>query len=181
MKTINEIEEEYNNFEIKSTHVAKIDEFMAFMMVGIDDTFEIERDYKIEKKENKRWQLAAKIRNFFNFIFEEEEERFYDYDNQILDELTELITKYRNYFERIIQIVNKDNYKELLKLVDFLCKYYGEEIDYYEYRRDKLEMELKGLSFCNSRYEDNQEVIDEFTNRVLNEIEKTPGKVYKYV
>ena len=42
-------------------------------------------------------------------------------------------------------------------------------------------MELKGLSFCNSRYEDNQEVIDEFTNRVLNEIEKTPGKVYKYV
>ena len=179
MKTITELEEEYEKFEIKSKHVNSLEEFLAFIIIGIDDTYEIERDYKIEKKENKRWQLAAKIRNLFNFIFEEEEECFYDYDNQILDELTELITKYRNYFQRIIQIVNKDNYKELLKLVDFLCKYYGEEIDYYEYRRDELEMELKGLNFCNSRYEDNQEVIDEFAEKILKSFEKTPEKIYE--
>ncbi len=179
MKTITELEEEYEKFEIKSKHVNSLEEFLAFIIIGIDDTYEIEKDYKKEIKENKRWQLSAKIRNFFNFIFEEEEESFYDYDNQILDELTELITKYRNYFQRIIQIVNKDNYKELLKLVDFLCKYYGEEIDYYEYRRDELEMELKGLNFCNSRYEDNQEVIDEFAEKILKSFEKTPEKIYE--
>lgn len=179
MKTITELKEEYEKFEIKSKHVNSLEEFLAFIIIGIDDTYEIEKDYKKEIKENKRWQLSAKIRNFFNFIFEEEEESFYDYDNQILDELTELITKYRNYFQRIIQIVNKDNYKELLKLVDFLCKYYGEEIDYYEYRRDELEMELKGLNFCNSRYEDNQEVIDEFAEKILKSFEKTPEKIYE--
>lgn len=179
MKAITELEEEYEKFEIKSKHVNSLEEFLAFIIIGIDDTYEIEKDYKKEIKENKRWQLSAKIRNFFNFIFEEEEESFYDYDNQILDELTELITKYRNYFQRIIQIVNKDNYKELLKLVDFLCKYYGEEIDYYEYRRDELEMELKGLNFCNSRYEDNQEVIDEFAEKILKSFEKTPEKIYE--
>ena len=126
-------------------------------------------------------QISTKIRNFFNSIFEEEEAEFYDYDNIILNELMKLIIKYRNYFNKIIQVANKDNYKELLKLTDFLCECYGKEIDYYEYRRDKLEMELKGFSFSNSKYEDNQEVIDEFTNKMLNKFEKSTNKEYKYI
>ena len=179
MKTITELEEEYEKFEIKSKHVNSLEEFLAFIIIGIDDTYEIENDYKKEIKENKRWQLSAKIRNFFNFIFEEEEESFYDYDNNILEELTLLVLKYQSYFKKIAELANKNNYEELLKLTDFLTEYYNKEIDYYEYRRDKLEMELKGLCFSNSRYEDNQKVIDEFANNKLSKLEKASQKVYR--
>lgn len=179
MKTITELKEEYEKFEIKSKHVNSLEEFLAFIIIGIDDTYEIENDYKKEIKENKRWQLSAKIRNFFNFIFEEEEESFYDYDNNILEELTLLVLKYQSYFKKIAELANKDNYEELLKLTDFLTEYYNKEIDYYEYRRDKLEMELKGLCFSNSRYEDNQKVIDEFANNKLSNLEKASQKVYR--
>ncbi len=179
MKTINELEVEYNNFEIQNTHVKSLEDFLLFIAIGIDDTYAIEKDYKIEKRENKKWQLAAKIRNFFNFIFQEEEESFYDEDNNILNELTDLILKYRTYYEKMIEIANQDNFEELVKLTDFLSEYYGKEIDYYEYRRDKLEMNLKGLNFYNSKYEDNQKVIDEFTNKKLEKLSKSYQKVYK--
>ena len=87
--------------------------------------------------------------------------------------------KYQSYFKKIAELANKNNYEELLKLTDFLTEYYNKEIDYYEYRRDKLEMELKGLCFSNSRYEDNQKVIDEFANNKLSNLEKASQKVYR--
>ena len=40
-------------------------------------------------------------------------------------------------------------------------------------------MELKGLCFSNSRYEDNQKVIDEFANNKLSKLEKASQKVYR--
>ena len=106
MKTITELKEEYEKFEIKSKHVNSLEEFLAFIIIGIDDTYEIENDYKKEIKENKRWQLSAKIRNFFNFIFEEEEESFYDYDNNILEELTLLDNPIN---------IEKPNYKKIIR------------------------------------------------------------------
>lgn len=178
MKTIEDLETEYKNFETKSTDVNSLEKFLNFINIGIDDTYEIEGDYKKERRENKFWQFSARIRNIFNFLFIEEETEFYDYDNKILDELTTLVLTYRTYYEKMIELSNQNNYLELVKLTDFLIHYYSQHIDYYEYRRNKLEMEIQGYSFYNSKYENNQEVVAEFVEKKLSEFEQAQQKEY---
>ena len=124
MKTINEIEKEYDSYKTESTFVTNYDELISFLLIGIDDTYAIEKECKKEYNQNRIWQIDGKIRNFLSFIFESEEVEFYDYDNSIIFSIIELIETYRTYFKKIINVANEDNYKELVKLTDFIAKYY---------------------------------------------------------
>lgn len=178
MKTLEEIEKEYEGFTPVSTFVTNRDELITFLGVGIDDTIEIERDYIKELRENKKDQIDAKIRNFFFFIFEQEEVEFYDEDNELIKELRCLVLKYRELYERMISIATDSNAQELVKLVDFLTKYYNDHIDYFEDERDRLELWYKGIRMYNSRHQDNRKVIDEFADKKLAELEDKKAKTY---
>ena len=79
-------------------------------------------------------------------------------------------------FKKIINVANEDNYKELVKLTDFIAKYYGETIDYYEFERDRLEAAYKGFQMSNSKYENNQKIISEFFNNKIQKYEKNKEK-----
>ena len=168
MKTIEEIREEYKDFEIESSFITNAEELVAFLMVGIDDTYEIERDNNKEIRYNKMAEVEARIRNIFFFLFEEEEVEFYDEDNALLLECNKLVDYYRNLYQRIIDVADNDNYLELVKLVDFATKYYNEHIDYFDYQRDRLESLLKGFSMYNPKYQDNRDVIKRFMDEKLS-------------
>lgn len=178
MKTIEEIEKEYETFQIKSTNIDTLKKFIAFISDGIGTIDEEKRIIATELKTNKKMQLEAKIRNFFFFIFEEEDVDFYDEDNIILDEMLDFILTYEAYFLRIKELAAEDNFSELTRLVDFATKYYNENIDYLENKRDALEYIYKGISYYNMSQEDYREVFREFIEKKLAEF-KTSKAVEK--
>lgn len=173
MKTVEDLDSEYEQFEIKSDFVVTYKDFIAFMYLGLEETYSIEKDYKKEMRKLKRDEIKAKI---LNLLFQDSEIDFYKYDENIILELTDMLYKYREFYEKILTISNEDNFKELVKLVDFLSKYYNDHINYYECKRDKLEMYLKRINMSNSKYEDNREALYEFVNKKINLFDKE--KVY---
>lgn len=177
MKTVDEIKKEFEIYKPNNEKlVDNLEGFNMYLMIGIDDLDATEEDYKKEIKENNNWQLRAKIRNFFFFIFQEEEVDFYDEDNEILLELIKLSTEHRNLFKKIQETVTEDNYMDLFKLVEFSTIYYGDAIDYFDFKRDRLEMALKGLYMCNSRYEDNTAKFYEFAYEYIKKYEDNKEK-----
>ena len=173
MKKIDTIEKEYEEYKIKTTFLDSPEALASFVQVGIEDTINIEQELINEQKENKRWQLAGKIRNFFFFIFEEEEISFYDEDNEILQEGIDLTIRHRNFYTQLVDAITLDNYKELIKLCDFGTDYYNKHIEYFDSRRDSLESSYKGFTYINSKAEDNIEVVFEFLDKKINELSKT--------
>ena len=171
MKTLEDIEKEYGEFEIKSNFVSNFDELITFLEIGLDDTFENEKDYVRELRENRRWRIDALVRNFFFFLFEEEDVEFYDYDNQILKDAIQMIREYRSLFTRMLVVASEENRLELIKLVDFLGDYYNRHVDYFDHRRDQLEMAFRGFQMYNSKYEDNREVVYQFADKKICALE----------
>lgn len=176
MKSVEEIEDEYNLFNRKTTFVNTYKDFISFMYLGIKETHEIEKDFKREIRKNNLDIVKAKIKN--TLLSQKNDIEYYEYDNGLMSELNTMILNYREIYVNIIHIATEDNYMELLKVMDFLTYYYKEHIKYYEHKRDKLEMYIKGISFSDSRYEDNQDVLYKFIDKKLTEIyTKQNGKI----
>ena len=172
MKTISELEKEYSSFKPTSTHITNLKAFLAFIEVGIDDTYDIEKEVKKEIKSNKKWLLETKLINFALFQSSSEETAFIEADNENLLEQIKLVMQYREFYMRMFLVSEEDNIKELVKLVDFASLYYGKHIDYFEYERDQLEMLLKGISLLNTKHEDNREVVGQFIDQKLSILEE---------
>jgi len=168
MKTIEDIEKEYEGFQVKSDFITSLDEFVAFLLVGIDDTLEIEKDNRKEIRYNNIAKIESRIKNAIMFMFDCEEVNILDEDNEILGEISSLTGSYRSMYETMIDIADENNYQELVKLVDFATEYYNQHIDYFESQRDSLEMALRGISMYNPRYHDDRKVINEFINKKLS-------------
>ena len=176
MKTLQEIEKEYESYEIQTKEVSNLDEFLTFIEIGIDDTEEYEADYAKELRENRLWKLEAMIRNFFFFIFQEEELEIYDEDTEIVQDCIAVTRKYREYYERIQALATEENFRELVRLVDFSCDYYSSQMDYYDYLRDMLEFNAKGIRMYNSKYQDSRESFDQFMEKRIKAMEEQQGK-----
>lgn len=179
MKKLEEVKEEYKEYETQSTFVNTLEDFIAFLDVGIDESDVGVADFTTEIHENKKWQVAAFFRNMFPFIFEEEDISFYDYDNELLLQGVALAGNQRTYFETMKNIATEENYKELLRLADFSTDYYNNHISYIETQRDVLEMNFKGYNMSNSKYKDNRDVFHAFFMEKINEL--TPHKVVEKV
>lgn len=167
MKTINDIEREYESYTLKSDYVKNIEDFALFIEIGINDTDEQIKDILQEIKENYKEARKAKISNFFLGAFIIREVDYYTEDNKLLEGIVEYILSYKEYFERISSIVTKDNFKELTKLVDFSCEYFNQHIDYFESKRDSLELSYRGINL-NSNKINEITVFEEFMNRKLD-------------
>lgn len=176
MKTLQDIEKEYENFSVQNGLVTNLEDFLAYIEIGIDDVTEYEKDYTKELKENKLWKLEAMVRNFFFFIFAQEEASLYDEDSKVLEECIGTTQKYQDYFKRLRDLATDKNVKEIYRLVEFSCKYYCEQMDYYDYLRDCIESTAKGFSIYNSQYENNREVFAEFMEKKIKEIVDSSDK-----
>ena len=172
MKTLEDIKKEYESYEKKTDVVTNLDEFLSFIEIGIDDTDEYQQDYEKELKENKRWKLEAQIRNFFFFIFAEEEVDLYDEDTSILKDCISYTEKMREFYKRIQSVATEENFDELTRLVDFSCDYYYAQTDYYDYLRDKLELISKGIQLYNPRYEDSRVPFTKFMEEKIKGFER---------
>lgn len=176
MKKIEEIKKEYEVYPVKTKEVTSLEEFLSFIEIGLDDTDEYQHDYEKELKENKRWKLEAKIRNFFFFIFATEETELYDEDSAILEDCISYTEKFREFYQRIQSIASEDNYQELTRLVDFSCDYYSAQTDYYDYLRDQLDMIVRGIQMYNPKYEDTRESFLAFMEEKIQEQEAKKGE-----
>ena len=172
MKTIKEIEEEYESYEIKTDVVTSLDEFLSFIEIGIDDTDEYKKSYEKEIRDNNREKLLTKIQNFFYFIAISTGVDFYDRDNEILTDCISYTILFKRFYERIRGIANEDNFLELTRLVDFSCDYYYDQTDYYDYLRNSLELCSRGISMFDPNKKDSRESFTAFMDQKIKEFEK---------
>ena len=176
MKAIEDLEKEYEGFTKKSTAVTNLEEFLAFIDIEIDDYKYAEKDFKRELRENARWKLEAQIRNFFFFIFEEEEVDLYDLDTEIVLQCVTLVQKMEEYFRRIRGVATESNFGPLTKLVDFSNDQYYVQRDYYDYERDQLEFSARGIRMFNPKFEDRREALLEFLEKRVRKLEESSKK-----
>ena len=88
-----------------------------------------------------------------------------------------MIREYRSLFYRLVLIASEDSRLEIVKLVDFLGEYYNQHVDYFDHRRDQLEMAFRGFQMYNSKYEDNREVVYQFADKKISELEERLEKL----
>lgn len=168
MKTIEDIEEEYNVFKRRLGTIKSIEELEGWIEVIFGDIAENIRVLKVDYRNNRINKVAGYIRNLFPFIYETEDLSFYDEDNKLLEEAYLLNRIYENYFKKIIHYSNEDNINEMSKLTDFLILYYERDLDYIYGERADLEYAQKGYGCVNNRDEDNSEVVHEFFINKIN-------------
>ena len=180
LKTVEIIKKEFEDYNTKTDFIHSLDDFKTYVEMGILDNYENMITLKKEKQANKRLKIIDKIRNFITFNFYDET-AFYDEDNEILDCCLTLIEKQNDYFLTILEIANDNNFKELLKLMDFSVEYYNKHLDYFEMRRDRLEYAYRGITYSNSSYSDNRETFSNFFSQVINSLkqEKSMAKTVK--
>ena len=145
MKKI-EINEEYENYEIKSSHVTSLELFRNFIEIGLN---EIDEQLSLVLKEinyNNRKKMIAKIKNFFlrNYFYDLS---IYDDDNNVLNELFCFLLGYKIYFYGVLEIGNLENFRELTRLIDFSCEYFSRHLAYFEAQRDMVEYQAKGIQY----------------------------------
>lgn len=174
MKTIEEIEKEYQTYEIKTVESAKsLDEFMVYLRSAILDTCDAMTTAIKEIRTNKKIKIVASILNVF--LFRDEDTQIFDDDNKIVQEEYDLSLTYKGYFESLEDIVTEENYRELLRLADFSVEYYNDHVSYLEVKRDKIDTSDKSYNVHDYRYSDNRKVFDEFFCKKLEEISITKG------
>lgn len=177
MKTLQQIEQEFDNYRAKTDSVNSLDDFLAFIEIGIDDSEEYQKDYLKELKENIRWKRYEKIRNFFFFIVNDEIDDVYDLDSDILKKCIQFTKAIGDNYKCIRSLAMETNFRELVRLVDFSSEYYYAQTDFYNYERDQLDLFIKGIDLFDGKYEDNGDVFLEFMNRKLKSLESASSDV----
>jgi len=179
MKTIQEIEKEYEKYPIKTDVVTNLDEFLAFIEIGIDDADVNIKDFEKEIKANKREKLLNQVQNFFYFMNITEGNDFYEKDDEILKECISYTSQIKRFYERMRGIATEENCRELTRLVDFSCDYYSAQTDYYDYLRNCNELTSRGVSLYDPRKEDNRDTFLEFMRRKVEEFEKQTVVIFE--
>ena len=177
MKSREQIENEYENFQIKSNDVTSLEEFKLFLQMGIDDSDERIKDSINEKRINKLYEIEAKIKNLFSLNGEIIDTQIFVDDSELLDKYISFQKVYKEYFESILFITRDYNYKELLKFCDFLIEHYYEHIEYIEYLRQQNEFNYEGISFYNSNYSNNRDVMISFYFDKMSKFEEEFDKI----
>lgn len=169
-----ELQEEYNTFTKNTTEVESLEDFYLFLK-EVGQGFKADKKFlQKELRENSRWRLEAEIRNFFFFLFEEEEVELYAEDDAIVKEGMTWIQILQTYLEKIASIATEENYGELTKLVDFSIVYYEKELAYYDHLRDDLEIMARGYHVLNSKYQD---IREPFLNFLAEKVKEQEQKV----
>lgn len=180
MKTIKDLEKEYEGYKKETMEVTNLESFLSFIGVEIEDYEEAKRIYRKELRENFFWKLEAQIRNSLFFLFAEEEVEIYDLDTEMIQKCVVLIQKIMECFKRLQQVATEDTVEELTRLVDFTNQEYYAQRDYSDYERDQLEYYAKGITMFNPRFEDRSDALIEFiVNHTESAEKETPPQYVK--
>ena len=172
MKTIEKLEEEYRNYQVGENHIDDYEEFYAYLSRVIDTVEKNWEDAFKQITENNRWKKIGDIRNLFPVFFVKEDTTFYEFDNAILTEASDLLVHNLEYYERIRNASNRDNFTKLNKLLNFLIDNYEESMNYLNFKRDKLNAEFKGTDIVEPDYDYNFKLVDRFANKHISSFER---------
>lgn len=179
MKTVDGLEKDYEEYEIGKNLIDNYSDFEDYMSLVISDTEGIVEDTFKQILENNRWKKISKIRNLFPVVFVKEDIDFYDYDNGILLDASDLLLNNLEYYQRIRDISNESNFLELSKLTNFLIDMYEENIKYLNQRREKLNASYRGIEVESKDFDYNSYVVNEFANKHISSFEKQKQYVKK--
>ena len=178
MKKLEDIEKEYESFTTDRPYINSVIELLVYIEIGLDKLVEDQESATKEIRYMKRDMFMLKLMDFVTMspIEEDIDISFLEADIEAVNKEVNLSNNQAFYFARIAEAANPDNFKELLRLVDFSCEYYNKSVDYIDYLRDVYEFQRKGINMYHGGKEDNSEVFDKFMQKKLAEFEKGKEK-----
>lgn len=179
MKTVASLEEDYKKYEIGDNSIEDYTDFYNYLGRVVDDIQKNWEDVFKQITENNRWRKISTIRNLLPIIFVKEDVNFYDFDNEILTEASDLLVHNLEYYERIKHASDENNFPELCKLTNFLLDHYEENVSYLNYRRDKLMSLFKGEEPVELDYQYSFNAIDEFAEKQISNFESKKQLIKK--
>lgn len=171
MKTRTDIENEYNDYKVEQKEVNSLEDFIVFIEVMQYDLIENSNITKREIKDNKKGKIIVKLRNYFLALIGESEIDVYDEDTDILLDIARVDEEYNSFLEKILRLATENNFKELLKLVEFTSNYYNRYVEFVDKQREMLELELRGIHLISPTMGIDSDEIAEFIEKKLIEIE----------
>ena len=172
MITLEEIEKEYETFDIKTKEVQSMDYFIGYHEVGQEDAEELIKVYNDEIKGEKAARVIDRVNCFINFISLEDEIDYIGEDINIIKDMISHTEEYQDYYRTMERIATRFNFLELTRLIDFSTEYYNKQAKFYDYKRQQLEMHASHIQVYNPNVYDTREVFKEFMNKKLKEIEE---------
>lgn len=169
-KEIN-LEKEFKGFKRKNTYINTVTDCISFVELMQQELEKRNSQLLKEIKENKKWKLEVKIRNYFLAFFSEREVDVYEEDTEILNEMISINNDYIKFYNKITRLTNGKNFKELLKLVEFANYYYDNHLDLLEKQREIIGLELRGIHMISPNNGDNRENVQEFLENRLSQLE----------
>lgn len=153
-------------------------ETIAVIDLFVDDMDEAIKTSGSAVKENFRDEQIARIKNIFYdfFGYEEEDVEHYSLDSGVVLRHGCLAERYRNYYVKMREIVNDDNYQDICRLAMFTCDSYYENYNYLENIRAGIKFATQGITFYGGG-EDTQGEFNDFIDKELERL-SLRGKVY---
>ena len=178
MKKLEDIEKEYEGYTTDKPYITNLMEFFCYIEIGLDSLV-ADQDVAVkERRSLKGDRFMLKLMDTLTFASPEEdsEVHFLNADIEAVDKVIQLSNNQATYFARIAECATESNFKELLRLMDFACEYYNQNIDYIDYLRDVYEFQRKGINMFNGSKVDYMELFDQFMQKKLAEFEKAKEK-----
>lgn len=178
MKKLEDIEKEYEGYTTDKPYITNLMEFFCYIEIGLDSLV-ADQDVAVkERRSLKGDRFMLKLMDTLTFASPEEDSdvHFLDADIEAVDKVIQLSNNQATYFARIAECATEANFKELLRLMDFACEYYNQNIDYIDYLRDVYEFQRKGINMYNGSKVDYMELFDQFMQNKLAEFEKAKEK-----
>ena len=134
---------EYSLFEVED--VESILEVREYIQVFLDDCLDYLESFKSIIKRNNRQKKIAVLSNYFAFIIGYEFPEGYDEDNAVVKDEVKMCNDFKKIVKRLCDVLNKDNYKDIFKLMEFIRTKFLELYHYHERRRDAVELSFSGV------------------------------------
>ena len=99
-------------------------------------------------------------------------------DEEYLTELIEHIEDHEDYLIEILEVLSKDNWQKMLKVLDFSVIHYASNYNYIQGNRKGLEYALSGIQYCDNRNQDTRKEFKEWFQKTM-ECEKNPKELEK--
>ena len=177
MEKKEKLQKEYEEFVPENTKIKNLGEFICYLDMGIGDLEESIADLKKQKLLNIKDEIDAKIRNFFFFIFEQEEVEYYSEDNALINECLNFTKNYLDKYNKVKGITNEDNYQELYRFIEFTTYQYNDNVSYLDDLRRQLEYTYQGITFYNNHKDTKEELLSFMDSEISKFREKNVVKV----
>lgn len=179
---MNKLEEKYSHHEIKADFKEMVQDDIDLDMAVEELIRYIEKDKRKIAKDLLKNSAVRKIKRLTQLLSRDASiSSVLDKDEELINELLEHIDLNLEYLEQIRSLITKDNFKELMRLVDFLVDYYISNLNYIQSRRTSLEHSLSGITYFDGARTDSRDEVNEFYNKTIVKYQGKPIEKQKKI